>query len=156
MTNADLLRHPDRTITVAIYDDYLTMQRAVDFLSDNKFPVQQVTIIGEDVRLVERILGRWTVAKAAGAGALTGAWFGLLIGILLGVFASTGWIAVLLSATAIGAVWGAIFGATAHAMTGGKRDFASVSALEAARYGVRVPAEQADSAQRRKSMPTPG
>ncbi len=83
----------------------------MDFLSDNKFPVQQVTIIGEDVRLVERILGRWTVAKAAGAGALTGAWFGLLIGILLGVFASTGWIAVLLSATAIGAVWAPSSGA---------------------------------------------
>ena len=61
MTDADL-RDPDRRVTVATYEDYLTAQRAVDFLSDNKFPVDQVSIVGEDVRLVERVLGRWTVA----------------------------------------------------------------------------------------------
>ena len=51
VTDADL-RHPDRRVTVATYEDYLTAQRAVDLLSDNKFPVDQVPI--EDVRLVER------------------------------------------------------------------------------------------------------
>ena len=53
----------------------------MDYLSDNKFPVHVVSIIGEDVRLVERVLGRLTGARAVGTGALSGAWFGLLIGL---------------------------------------------------------------------------
>ena len=57
MTEASV-RHPDKTVTVATFGDYLTAQRAVDYLSDNKFPVHVVSIIGEDVRLVERVLGR--------------------------------------------------------------------------------------------------
>jgi hypothetical protein len=140
---------------VATYEDYLTAQRAVDFLSDNKFPVDQVAIVGEDVRLVERVLGRWTVARAAGAGALSGAWFGLLIGLLFAIFVDTGWFVVILVATAIGAVWGAVFGAVAHAMSGGRRDFQSVSSLVAARYLLRVTPEQADAARQLLAQLTP-
>ena len=39
MSDADL-RDPDRRVTVAAYEDYLTAERAVDLLSDNKFPVK--------------------------------------------------------------------------------------------------------------------
>jgi len=147
MTEAGL-RPDNRAVTVATYDDYVSAQKAVDFLSDNKFPVNLVSIVGEDVSSVERVLGRITVARAAGLGALSGAWFGLFIGLLLGIFADSNWLGVLLGATAIGAVWGAIFGAIAHAMTGGRRDFRSVSSLVAARYHVNVAAEQADAARR--------
>jgi hypothetical protein len=135
---------------VATYEDYLSAQRAVDFLSDNGFPVQNVSIVGEDVRTVERVLGRWTVPQAAGAGALTGAWFGLLFGLLIAIFAGSGWlwISILLIAAAIGAVWGAVFGAIAQAATRGQRDFRSVNSLVAARYVLRVPAEHADAARR--------
>jgi hypothetical protein len=154
VTDADL-RDPDRRVTVATYEDYLTAQRAVDFLSDNEFPVDQVSIVGEDVRLVERVLGRWTVARAAGAGALSGAWFGLLIGLLFAIFVDTGWFAVILVATAVGALWGAVFGAVAHALTGGKRDFQSISGLVAARYLVRVTPEHADAARQLLAQLTP-
>ena len=149
------LRPSDGTVTVATYEDYLSAQRAVDYLSDSGFPVQRVTIVGEGVRIVENVLGRWTVAKAAGAGALTGAWFGLLFGLLLGIFSDSGWLAVLLVATAIGAVWGAVFGAIAHAATGGRRDFRSVQSLVAERYGIRVTADQADAARRLLAQLTP-
>src|SRR3982074_1842363 len=77
---------------VAQYADYAAAQRAIDFLSDNKFPVHQVTVVGEDVRLVEHVLGRLTTARAAGAGALSGLWFGLLIGLLVGIFTTAGWL----------------------------------------------------------------
>jgi hypothetical protein len=43
-------------------------------------------------------------------------------------------------------VWGAVFGAAAHAMTGGRRDFTSTRRLEAAQYSVTVAADQADAA----------
>jgi hypothetical protein len=138
----------EATVTVATFDDYQAAQRAVDFLSDNGFPVQNVSIVGEGVRTVERVLGRWTVGKAAGAGALSGAWFGLLFGLLLGIFVNTNWFAVILVAAAIGAAWGAVFGAVAHAATRGQRDFRSVSSLAADRYLIRVTPEQAEPAQR--------
>jgi hypothetical protein len=148
MTAGDQRSFDESSVTVAVYNDYAEAQRAVDFLSDNKFPVHKVTIVGEDVRLVEHVLGRLTVLRAAGAGALGGAWFGLLIGLLLSLFAATAWLAVLVFSTLIGAIWGAVFGAIAHAMTGGQRDFSSIHALQAARYGIRVPPEDADAARR--------
>ncbi|WP_433088785.1 general stress protein [Dactylosporangium sp. CA-052675] len=133
-------------VTVATYPDYLSAQSAVDLLSDEKFPVDRVTIVGTDVRLVEKVLGRMTTARSALAGAGTGAWFGLLIGILLGIFAVGAWWQVVVFAVVAGIVWGAVFGAFAHAMTGGRRDFSSASAIQANTYSVMVEAEYADQA----------
>ncbi|WP_238017687.1 general stress protein [Dactylosporangium sp. AC04546] len=134
------------TVTVARFADYASAQQAVDYLSDNGFPVQRTSIIGTDLRLVENVLGRLTVGRAAAAGALSGAWFGLFLGIVFTLFSDSSWLAVLLSSILIGALWGAIFGATAHAMTGGRRDFTSRSSLQAGQYAVQVDAEVADEA----------
>jgi hypothetical protein len=134
------------SVAVATYPDYASAQRAVDYLSDNRFPVERTAIIGTDLRLVERVLGRLTVGRAALAGVASGAWFGLLIGLLLSIFAASGWWRIMLTALVIGAVWGGVFGAIAHAATGGRRDFASRSALEAGQYAVTVDADQADEA----------
>jgi hypothetical protein len=132
--------------TVATYDTYAAAQRAVDFLSDNDFPVENVAIVGTDLRLVEKVLGRLTIARATGAGALSGAWFGLFIGLLISIFADTGWLGVVLFGVLVGAVWGAIFGAVAHGLTRGQRDFTSTSRLEAANYAVLVATEHAETA----------
>jgi hypothetical protein len=134
------------TIAVATYADYPSAQRAVDYLSDNKFPVERTAIIGTDLRLVESVLGRLTTGRAALAGAASGAWFGLFIGLLFGIFSNSNWFAVLIVCILIGAVWGAIFGAIAHATTGGRRDFASRSSLQASQYAVIADAEVADQA----------
>lgn len=133
-------------VTVAVYLDYASAQRAVDYLSDNEFPVEQTAIVGTDLRLVERVLGRMTIARAALAGAASGAWFGLFIGLLFALFTTRGWLLVMVTGLLIGAVWGAAFGAIAHAMTGGQRDFTSSSHLVAERYAVTVSAEHADRA----------
>ena len=134
------------TVSVATYPDYASAQRAVDYLSDNKFPVERTAIVGTDLRLVENVLGRLTTARAALAGAASGAWFGLFIGLLFGLFSNSGWLSVLLVCILIGAVWGAIFGAIAHAATGGRRDFASRSSLAASQYAVTVDAEVSEEA----------
>ena len=133
-------------VTVATYADYPSAQRAVDHLSDNQFPVERVSIVGTDLRLVEHVMGRLTVARAAITGAIGGAWFGLLVGLLLGIFAEASWWGVIAFGVLIGAAWGAVFGAIAHAMTGGRRDFVSASSLEAGEYAVLVDAEKADDA----------
>ena len=134
------------TVTLVTFPDYALAQRAVDYLSDNAFPVDRTAIIGTDLRLVERVLGRMTVARAALAGAASGAWFGLLVGLLIALFSTASWGWLILAGLVIGAAWGAIFGAVAHAMTGGQRDFASTSRIEAAQYAVVVQTDHADEA----------
>lgn len=121
--------------TVGRFDDYESAQRAVDRLSDDGFPVGKLDIVGSDVRMVERVTGRLTTTRAAGAGALSGLWAGLLIGALLALF-TTGhaWLAVIAVAAAFGGVWGGVFGFVAQSATRGQRDFSSVRALSASHY----------------------
>ena len=125
-------------VQVGTYDDYQQAQRAVDFLSDEKFAVENVTIIGSDLRMVERVTGRLTWGRAIGAGAASGAWFGLFVGLLLGIFAPTGtsWFGSVITGLLIGLVFGAIFGAVGYAASQGKRDFTSTSQVVAGRYDV--------------------
>jgi hypothetical protein len=121
--------------TVARFDDYETAQRAVDRLSDDGFPVEELDIVGSDLQLVERVTGRLTRGRAAGASAISGLWAGLLFGILLGLFTSGhSFLAVAATGAALGAAWGAVFGYVAHASTKGQRDFSSVRQLVATRY----------------------
>jgi hypothetical protein len=121
--------------TVGRFDDYESAQRAVDRLSDDGFPVEKLDIVGSGLRLVERVTGRLTSARAAGAGALSGLWAGLLLGILLGLFTSGhSFLAVALTGAAFGVLWGAVFGYVAHARTRGQRDFSSVRGLVATNY----------------------
>src|ERR687889_2684740 len=77
-------------VQVASFDSYEQAQAAVDHLSDQKFPVENVTIIGSDLRMVEKVLGRMTMGRAVAAGAAGGAWWGLFVGLLLGIFAADG------------------------------------------------------------------
>jgi hypothetical protein len=133
-------------VALASFPDDAGAQRAVDNLSDNHFPVERTSIVGTDLRLVENVLGRMTIARSALAGLGTGAWFGLLVGLLFGIFSVSAWWEVLVAAVLIGAAWGAIFGAIAHGATGGRRDFSSRSTLQAAQYAVMVDANVADQA----------
>jgi hypothetical protein len=151
-TDLGIIGTAANAVTVASYDNYAAAQRAVDFLSDEKFPVEHTAIVGSDLLLVEKVTGRLTVARAALAGASAGAWFGLLAGVLFSLFTRGGalnWIAMVVVAVVVFALWGAVFGAVAHATTGGRRDFASRSGIVASRYEVRVTAEHAPEASRR-------
>ena len=62
--------------TIASYPSYADAQKAVDYLSDNKFEVEKTAIVAEGLRFVEQVTGRlnWgvVISRAAGSGALTG------------------------------------------------------------------------------------
>ena len=133
---------------VGTYDTYVEAQRAVDFLSDEQFPVQHVSIVGSDLKMVENVLGRLTRGRAAMAGAASGAWFGLFVGVLLSLFASknTNGFGLVIAALLYGAVFGAIFGFVGHALSGGKRDFTSRSKIVASSYDVHCTWAEADKA----------
>lgn len=126
-------------VVIATYNDYQQAQAAVDLLSDKKFDVSAVEIVGHDLRSVEDVQGRMTKGRAAGLGAASGAWFGLLLGILFSLFVpGILWLWMILGAVVLGAIWGALFGFLGHAATGGRRDFTSVKTFKAARYDLVV------------------
>jgi hypothetical protein len=136
---------PPRGEPIARYDAYLEAQRAVDFLSDNAFPVQFVTIVGSGLRMVERVTGRLTYPRVAAAGAASGAWFGLFVGVLLSFFGNAPGGAVFV-AVLFGAAFGMLFGVISYALTGGRRDFTSTSQIVASEYEVLCMPEQAQAA----------
>ena len=141
---ADITRRP----VLATYDDYLGAQAAVDRLSDNGFPVQNVTIVGRDVRIVEAVLGRMSWGRAALGGMGMGAWFGLLIGLFVSLFARTDgnvWALILLGLL-YGAAFGIVFGLVSYAFTRGRRDFVSRQQLSAAHFDVLCDASVIDQA----------
>ncbi|MEN5074353.1 general stress protein [Isoptericola cucumis] len=131
---------------VAAYDTYLEAQQAVDYLSDNKFPVEHVTIVGTDLRMVERVTGRLSYGRVALAGALSGAWFGFFVGLLLSLFGGTGSSSVLFVGIALGAGFGLLFSVLSYAFTGGRRDFTSSSQIVASTYAILCATEQASEA----------
>lgn len=133
---------------VGSYSDYAQAQAAVDRLSDDGFPVEHLDIIGSDLRLVERVTGRLTKARAASAGAASGVWFGLFMGLLLGIFTNGAWLGLLAVGALIGAAWGGLFGFLGHAATRGTRDFASARTLAAMRYDLVARNGHADAARR--------
>lgn len=122
---------------IGSYATYEEAQRAVDHLADNDFVVGDVTIVGIDLMLVERVIGKLSWAKVLGTGAASGAWFGLFVGLLLGMFSGAGidYTPVLVGLVA-GVVFGAAFAALSYATTRRNRDFSSASQLVAGRYDV--------------------
>ncbi|WP_051702801.1 general stress protein [Oerskovia turbata] len=131
---------------VASYATYLEAQKAVDYLSDNKFAVEFVTIVGTDLRMVERVMGRLTYGRVALAGLASGAWFGLFVGLLLYMFNSGG--GLMLAAIGLGAGFGLLFSVLSYSLTGGKRDFTSSSQIVASSYALLCLAERAGDARR--------
>lgn len=146
-TNLDTQVVVDRRV-LSGYDNYLAAQRTVDTLSDAGFPVENVAIVGSDLKLEETVTGRMTNGRAALAGAGSGVIFGAVAGMFLGLFTSTtlSFVVLVLWAALWGAVMGAAFGFINHLYTGGKRDFASRSAIVAGRYDVLVAASHLDHA----------
>jgi hypothetical protein len=123
--------------SLGVYDDYASAQKAVDFLSDKEFPVQNCMIVGTDLKQVERITGRLTTGKVALGGAATGFWFGLFVGLIFSLFDSGGFGAIITTAL-FGVFFGIIWALLGYAATRGRRDFSSVRTVVATRYEVLV------------------
>lgn len=123
--------------SVAIYDKYEQAQKAVDHLADNKFPVQNLAIVGTELKSVERVLGRKSWGSVIQQGIVSGIGTGLLVGLVMMIFGEPEQLlAVLLTALGIGIVIGLVFTSITYAISGGHRDFNSVSQIAATKYEV--------------------
>jgi hypothetical protein len=124
--------------SLGVYDKYEDAQRAIDFLSDNEFPVENCMIVGTDLKQVERVTGRLTTGRVALGGLLSGVWMGLFIGLIFSFFGEGSGLTIILSTVAFGALFGVIWALVGYAATRGQRDFSSVSRIVATRYEVLV------------------
>ena len=136
---------PPKGWPIGSYPTYAEAQRAVDYLSDQQFPVHQVTIVGVDLMQVERVTGRLTWPKVLGGGVLTGAWLGLFIGLVLSFFSEEPWSALVTGLVA-GVFFGLITSAIPYAAARGSRDFSSTLQLVAGRYDVLCDPSNAEQA----------
>ncbi len=123
--------------SVGIFNSYADAQKAVDYLADERFPVQNLAIVGTDLKSVERVLGRKSWSTVLSQGVSSGISTGLLVGLVMLIFAKPPSVALMLvTCLAIGIAIGLTFAAVGYAMTRGKRDFTSVTQTVATKYEV--------------------
>ena len=135
---------------IATYGTYVEAQTAVDKLADSDgFPVQSAAIVGNDMKSVERVTGRLSWGRAAGAGAASGLWLGLLLGLVTTIFtpadANPG-AGYLFGAVLLGLAFGILFGIISYALTRNRRDFSSVMQVVASSYSLVVNPDVANRA----------
>lgn len=124
--------------SVGIYNTYDDAQRAVDYLADEKFEVQNLAIVGTDLKSVERVLGRRNWGTVITGGIQSGLSTGLLVALVLLIFTPTGvnFLALFAVALGIGILLGIGFAALGYALSRGRRDFTSISQTVATKYEV--------------------
>ena len=123
--------------SVGIYNTYADAQKAVDYLADQKFEVQNLAIVGTDLKSVERVLGRRSWSTVVTQGLQSGISTGLLVGLVVLIFTNPrSFLVLMLVSLAIGILLGIGFAAAGYAMSRGKRDFTSVTQTVATKYEV--------------------
>ncbi len=118
------------------YETYTEAQQVVDRLAKADFEVAKLSIVGNDLKTVERVTGKLTYGRAAVAGAASGAWFGLFLGLLFFIFTTTPSFAFLGAAALIGAGFGMLFGIVTYAFNRRRRDFTSTHQVLASNYQI--------------------
>lgn len=126
---------------LATFDTYQEAQAAVDVLARADFPVRQLSIIGNELKSVERVTGKLTWGRVALAGAASGAWLGVFLGLLLIIFSPTTEFSFLFAAILLGAGFGMLFGLASYAVNRRRRDFTSTMQVIATSYSVLVDPE---------------
>lgn len=135
-----------QTVAVASFRTYKGAADAVARLGGTGFPIEAITIVGSDLRLVEEVTGRMSLPRAAALGAISGAWFGALVAALVGIFAGSfgAFLALLLWGILLGAVFGAGLGMLGYIAYDRNRGFTSDRLVIAGRYDLNAPIELAD------------
>ncbi|MGL5405831.1 MAG: general stress protein [Propionibacteriaceae bacterium] len=123
-------------MTVANYDSYQAAQKAVDHLADENFPVENIAIVGTDLRQYERVLGKSSWMSVLLSGAAAGAMSGLMIALMLFLLRVTTMGNAFLVGIGLGIIFGALSAAMSYAVMRGQRDFNSLTQTFANSYEV--------------------
>ncbi len=120
------------------YTSYDEAQATVDYLADTRFPVENLMIVGTDLRQVERVKGRRTWSTVLLNGGISGLGSGLLVGVMLYLFlkSDTAALPLMLAGLGLGLAFGMLTAALTYGLSGGRRDFESSHDVVATRYEV--------------------
>jgi hypothetical protein len=136
------------------YETYPEAQAVVAKLAQRDFPVAHVSIVGNDLKTVERVTGSLSYGRVALAGALSGFWLGIFLGIVVALFSgSSSAVALIGAAAVIGAGFGMLYGVISYGVTRRRRDFTSTHQVLATNYQVIVESEFAVRAQELLARP---
>ncbi len=133
---------------IGTFETYPEAQALVNRLAEASFDVSKASIVGNDLKTVERVTGRLTWGRVALSGALNGAFTGLFIVLVISLFDGNAaadfrfYAAAVLITTGLGLVFGLI----GYSVTRRRRDYTSTQQVLAASYQVIVPPEIADAA----------
>lgn len=129
------LKYPQ---SVAIFDSYADAQKAVDYLADQRFPVENLCIVGTDLKSIERVLGRRSWTQILAGGAISGIGTGLIVGLfMMLIYPQLHLGMALIGGLVIGIAMGLLSSVMAQsAARGRQRDFNSVTSTVATRYEV--------------------
>ena len=129
------LDYPQR---VGSYGTYEEAQAAVDFLSDSKFAVENLMIVGTNLKSVERVVGRRTWSSVLVQGAISGFGTGIIVGLMFYLFmqSENTFLSLILAGLGLGVSFGMLSAALAYALSGGRRDFESMRQVVATGYEV--------------------
>jgi len=124
---------------LATFETYNEAQQAVEKLAVSDFPVKKLSIVGNDLKSVERVTGKLTYGRVALAGAASGAWMGVFFGVLFFIFSPTGSsLPFVAAALLLGAGFGMLFGLVSFALNRRRRDFTSTMQVIASSYQIIV------------------
>lgn len=82
---------------VATFSDRKELNKAIEFLASQKFPVHSLFIVGHDVKQVDYVTGQATYPRAALNGALQGIMLGIMVGVFNSILTQTSMLANILS-----------------------------------------------------------
>jgi hypothetical protein len=131
---------------ISSFKQYSEAQKAVDYLSDEKFEVSRIAIIAEELRYVEQVTGRLDSGRAALQGLIRGGMLGSLIGLVVGFLSTAPTLELVIRGAFVGLLFGLSSSLITYWMTGGQRDFSSFSSMQAGRFDVVADDEVADKA----------
>lgn len=151
----NLLRVPKGDV-LGTYDTYPEAQAVVDRLAKADFAVAQLSIVGNDLKSVERVTRKLSWTRAALEGALSGAWFGLFIAVLFTFFSPLDQInwGIFGAAILIGAASGMLFRLVSYGISRRSRDFESTNQVLASNYQVLVDPTMLSQAQEALARPS--
>jgi uncharacterized membrane protein len=106
--------HSNSPRTIASFPSYQEAESAINYLSDNDFPIQYASIVADDLQFVEKITGKVTRMKRLGNSILLGIFIGATIGFFFGLFdimrPNTSTVTVAIYGSGFGALFGLLFG----------------------------------------------
>lgn len=126
--------------------DYSAARRAVEMLGDERFPVENLRIVGIGVESVEQVTGRRTLTTSAVTYGITGGWLGIFTGLMFAFFTPAAPSKVIVVGMMIGAAFGAVRGAIGH-LTNRSR-FTSIAATRSSSYELQAVSGLVEEAKR--------